>query len=101
MKVESWLFSAGVFFFVPLAAVYTIVTDWREPVGSVAVFDHSGRALGLGEVDREGRLHAQRLFTWACVQPPRVVIAPVDRAAQPLAADAVATASASGGDPAP
>jgi tRNA pseudouridine55 synthase len=72
-----------------------------EPVGSVAVFDHSGRALGLGEVDREGRLHAQRLFTWACVQPPRAVIAPAEHAAQPLAAGAAATASASGGDPAP
>lgn len=40
-----------------------------RPTGSVAVFDDCGRALGLGEVDSEGRLHAQRLFTWACVQP--------------------------------
>lgn len=31
----------------------------------VAVFDHNGRALGLGEVDADGRLHARRLFAWA------------------------------------
>jgi tRNA pseudouridine55 synthase len=42
-----------------------------QPRGAVAVFDDTGRALGLGSIDGEGRLHAQRLFTWACVQPPR------------------------------
>jgi tRNA pseudouridine55 synthase len=40
-----------------------------EPRGAVAVFDGDGRALGLGQVDGDARLHAQRLFTWACVQP--------------------------------
>jgi len=35
------------------------------PAGSVAVFDTRGRALGLGEVDGDGRLRPQRLFTWA------------------------------------
>lgn len=39
-----------------------------QPTGSVAVFDESGHALGLGTVDAEGRLHAQRLFTWAAAQ---------------------------------
>ena len=39
-----------------------------RPAGNVAVFDQAGRALGLGEVDGEGRLHARRLFTWACAQ---------------------------------
>ena len=40
-----------------------------HPPGNVAIFDEAGRALGLGEVDAEGRLHPHRLFTWACVQP--------------------------------
>ena len=35
------------------------------PVGSVSIFDEAGRALGLGEVDADGRLRPQRLFTWA------------------------------------
>lgn len=42
----------------------SLIGDFR-PAGSVALFDGSGRALGLGEVDREGRLRPQRLFTWA------------------------------------
>jgi tRNA pseudouridine55 synthase len=40
-----------------------------HPPGSVGIFDDAGRALGLGQVDAEGRLHPQRLFTWACIQP--------------------------------
>jgi len=40
-----------------------------RPSGSVAMFDLSGRALGLGEVDADGRLCPQRLFSWAAVQP--------------------------------
>jgi tRNA pseudouridine55 synthase len=39
-----------------------------RPPGNVAVLDQTGRALGLGEVDGEGRLHARRMFTWACAQ---------------------------------
>ena len=31
----------------------------------IAVLDASGRALGLGRVDADGALHAQRLFAWA------------------------------------
>lgn len=42
----------------------SLTGDFR-PAGSVALFDGSGRALGLGEVDEEGRLRPQRLFTWA------------------------------------
>ena len=38
--------------------------DFR-PAGSVALFDGSGRALGLGEVDGNGCLRPQRLFIWA------------------------------------
>jgi tRNA pseudouridine55 synthase len=41
-----------------------------QPTGAVALFDEGGRALGLGEVDDNGCLRPQRLFTWACVQPP-------------------------------
>ncbi|HJR73769.1 MAG TPA: tRNA pseudouridine(55) synthase TruB [Luteimonas sp.] len=33
-----------------------------RPAGEVAVFGPQGRALGLGRVDQEGRLHPQRLF---------------------------------------
>nr|WP_147652410.1 tRNA pseudouridine(55) synthase TruB [Vulcaniibacterium gelatinicum] len=40
-----------------------------RPAGSVAVFDEHGRALGLGEVDGNGRLRPQRLFSWATVGP--------------------------------
>ena len=36
-----------------------------RPEGSVALLDGGGRALGLGEIDGEGRLRPQRLFTWA------------------------------------
>lgn len=42
-----------------------------QPMGSVAILDEAGRALGLGEVDAEGKLRPQRLFSWACVQPLR------------------------------
>ncbi len=40
-----------------------------HPPGAVAIFDPAGRALGLGEVDDEGRLRPQRMFSWACAQP--------------------------------
>jgi tRNA pseudouridine55 synthase len=41
-----------------------------RPSGEVAIMDERGRALGLGSVDGEGWLRPQRLFAWACVQPP-------------------------------
>lgn len=41
-----------------------------RPAGSVAILDPGGRALGLGAVDAAGCLRPQRLFAWACVQPP-------------------------------
>lgn len=34
-------------------------------VGTVAVFDQAGRALGLANLAADGMLRAQRLFTWA------------------------------------
>lgn len=33
MKVESWLFGAGFFFFGPVGIIYGIVTKWKEPLG--------------------------------------------------------------------
>ena len=50
-----------------------------RPAGSVALFDGSGRALGLGEVDSDGRLRPQRLFTWAAAlgQPVRAAAKPL------------------------
>ena len=41
-----------------------------QPHGSVAVLDGDGRALGLADVDDAGHLHARRLFSWGCIQPP-------------------------------
>lgn len=45
--------------------------------GEVAIMDTDGRALGLGEVDDDGQLRPQRLFAWACSQPPPVAPRPV------------------------
>ena len=45
--------------------------------GSVALYDEAGRALGLGEVDGEGRLRPQRLFTWAAALGQPQAAAPV------------------------
>jgi len=33
VKVETWLFGAGAFFFVPIAIVYGFITNWHEPLG--------------------------------------------------------------------
>jgi tRNA pseudouridine55 synthase len=46
------------------------------PQGAVAIFDIGGRALGLGEVDGDGRLRPQRLFAWACAHPAVAKTAP-------------------------
>jgi tRNA pseudouridine55 synthase len=45
------------------------VSGGFRPPGPVAIFDPRGRALGLGEVDGDGLLRPQRLFSWACTQP--------------------------------
>ncbi|HEY6796955.1 MAG TPA: cytochrome c oxidase subunit 4 [Kineosporiaceae bacterium] len=37
MKVESWLFGAGAFFFAPIGIVYGFVTRWREPLGVTGI----------------------------------------------------------------
>jgi tRNA pseudouridine55 synthase len=40
------------------------------PAGCVAIFDETGRVLGLGEVDSGGILRPSRLFTWATEAAP-------------------------------
>ena len=53
MKTETWLFAAGGLFFVPVAIVYGIITDWQEPLGPTAlrwmrVRDERAVGLALG-----------------------------------------------------
>jgi hypothetical protein len=45
MKVETWLFGAGAFFFLPLALVYGLATRWKEPLGVTGLLLSSGLAL--------------------------------------------------------
>lgn len=49
------------------------VTGAFRPEGEVAIFGPQGRALGLGQVDADGRLRPQRLFGWACTPVPEAV----------------------------
>lgn len=53
-----------------LAQGQTVPGDFR-PAGEVAVYGDRGRALGLGQVDQEGRLRPQRLFAWAAQPGPQ------------------------------
>jgi tRNA pseudouridine55 synthase len=55
------------------------VAGAASTAGQVALYDEAGRALGLGEVDGEGRLRPQRLFTWAAALGQ-----PASAAAKPL-----------------
>lgn len=48
MKVESWLFGAGTFFFVPIGVIYGLLTNWQEPVGPTALILTGGLALMVG-----------------------------------------------------
>lgn len=48
MKVESWLFGSGTFFFVPVAVIYGILTRWQEPVGVVSLLLTGLLALMVG-----------------------------------------------------
>ena len=45
MKVETWLFGAGAFFFAPVGVVYGFVTRWKEPLGPTGLFLTAGLAL--------------------------------------------------------
>lgn len=48
MKVESWLFLGGLFFFTPTAIVYGYMTNWMEPVGMLALFMLAAMTLMVG-----------------------------------------------------
>ncbi|MET3950230.1 cytochrome c oxidase subunit 4 [Arthrobacter sp. UYEF36] len=48
MKIESRIFGYGVFFFVPVAIVYGLLTEWNEPVGYLALLLVAGLAGMIG-----------------------------------------------------
>lgn len=48
MKVESWLFSGGVIFFLPVALIYGYITKWDEPVGVGALLLTAGLSAMVG-----------------------------------------------------
>ncbi|KIS27120.1 cytochrome C oxidase subunit IV [Arthrobacter sp. SPG23] len=48
MKIESWIFGAGVFFFVPVSVVYGFLTNWTEWVGILGVLLVGGLAGMIG-----------------------------------------------------
>jgi Cytochrome c oxidase subunit IV len=48
VKIETTLFAAGAFFFIPLAIIYGIVTSWHEPVGAAALLLTGGLSLLIG-----------------------------------------------------
>lgn len=48
MRVESWLFGSGTFFFIPMGVIYGLLTGWSEPVGPTGLFLTGGLALMVG-----------------------------------------------------
>ncbi len=48
MKIETWVFGSGTFFFVPLAFVYGLLNAWEEPVGFAALLLTGGLSLMVG-----------------------------------------------------
>ena len=48
MKIESWLFSGGVIFFLPVCVVYGYLTNWNEWVGIVGLLLLAGLSLMVG-----------------------------------------------------
>jgi hypothetical protein len=48
MKAETWLFSGGILFFIPIGFVYGLLTQWNEPVGLIALILTGGLALLVG-----------------------------------------------------
>ncbi len=48
MKVESWIFLGGVFFFAPIAVVYGYMTNWSEWVGFLALLMLVGLSAMVG-----------------------------------------------------
>lgn len=47
MKIESWIFSGGIFFFIPVSIVYGIMTHF-EPVGTLGILLLAGLAAMIG-----------------------------------------------------
>lgn len=48
MKVESWIFLGGIFFFTPIAVVYGYMTNWTEWVGLLALLMLVGLSAMVG-----------------------------------------------------
>ncbi len=48
MKIESWIFGSGVFFFTPVALVYGFLTNWNEPVGLLGILLVAGLSGMIG-----------------------------------------------------
>lgn len=48
MKIESWTFLSGLFFFAPVGVFYGIMSNWSEPVGLVALFLSAGLGMMVG-----------------------------------------------------
>ncbi|NAZ84861.1 cytochrome c oxidase subunit 4 [Kineococcus indalonis] len=48
MKPETWLFSGGILFFLPVAFVYGLLTQWDEWVGFIALLLTGGLAVLIG-----------------------------------------------------
>jgi hypothetical protein len=48
VKIESWLFGTGVFFFIPVAIVYGFLTHWSEWVGIMGMLLVGGLAGMIG-----------------------------------------------------
>jgi hypothetical protein len=48
VKIESWLFGTGVFFFIPVAIVYGFLVNWTEWVGILGMLLLGGLAGMIG-----------------------------------------------------
>ena len=48
MKAETWTFAGGILFFIPVAFVYGMLTQWDEMVGFIALLLTGGLAMLVG-----------------------------------------------------
>lgn len=48
MKIESWIFLGGIFFFAPIAVVYGYMTNWSEWVGLLSLVMLVGLSAMVG-----------------------------------------------------
>jgi hypothetical protein len=77
VKIESWIFGSGVFFFVPVSVIYGFLTDWGEWVGILGILlvgglagmiggylGFTGKRVGLRPEDRsDAEIHEQGHFS--------------------------------------